>query len=73
MKSPAGDADDRGMFALPSETWVMILVALGFASFAAGGAMAFALDTKVRIATLRVDARRMQLRALRERARRLYR
>lgn len=53
--------------------WLSLLVAFGFAGFGASAAMAFALDTTVRVADLRVDARRMQLRAMRERAKRLNR
>jgi hypothetical protein len=77
MKSPPGDADDRCMFAMTSpmsaELWLSLAVSLGFAGFAACAAIAFALDTKSRVAELRVNARRMQLRAMRERARRLNR
>ena len=73
MKSSRGNADHSGMSWIEPHHWLSLLVAIGFAGFSACAAMAFALDTVARVADLRVDARRMQLRAMRERAKRLNR
>jgi hypothetical protein len=50
-----------------------VLVATGLLAFAVCGAVAFPLETFQRVATLRFEARRMQLRAMRDRLRRLSR
>lgn len=61
------------MAAIPSELLIPCGVALAFLAFSVCGAIAFPLETFHRVAMLRVDARRMQLRAMRDRVRRLNR
>lgn len=61
------------MASIEPHHWLALLVALGFAAFAALAGIAFSLDTVARVADLRVDARRMQLRVMRDRVRRLGR
>jgi hypothetical protein len=73
MKWGGNLADQPAMPWPEPHHWLSLLVGIGFAGFAAAAALAFSLDTVARVAELRVEARRMQLRAMRERAKRLGR
>jgi hypothetical protein len=73
VKSPPRVADDPRMAWIQPEHWFSFAAALGFAAFSACAVMAFTLDTVARVSELKLEARRLQLKARADRAKRLNR